>query len=97
MKRSQMLGIAPARGDAAADAGKVSADLFERLHSNQIVLMPSIEAIAQIWTPGQTYFIDVAKDAFRPESERKYKDLASLKEGLRDMSQQIYDSINTLQ
>lgn len=97
MKRSEMLGVAPARADAAKDAGGVSADLFERLHNNEIVLMPSVEGVSQIWTPGQTYFIDVAKDAFRPESERKYKDMDALKEGLKQMSQQIYDAINTLQ
>ena len=97
MKRSEMLGIAPARGDAAADAGEVSADLFERLNNNEIVLMPSVEAVSQIWTPGKTFLIDIAKDAFRPESEQKYKDLASLKQGLVEMSSQIYDAINTLQ
>ena len=88
---------AKAGADAAKDAGGVSADLFERLHNNEIVLMPSVEGVSQIWTPGQTFFIDVAKDAFRPESERKYKDMDALKEGLKQMSQQIYDAINTLQ
>ncbi|MBQ1721943.1 MAG: extracellular solute-binding protein [Lachnospiraceae bacterium] len=97
MKRSELLGVAPARADAAKDAGEVSADLFDRLHNNQIVLMPSVDGVSQIWTPGQTFFIDVAKDAFRPENERKYKDLTALKDGLTDMSQQIYDAINTLQ
>lgn len=97
MKRSEMLGIAPARKDAAANAGEVSATLFQRLNSNQIVLMPSVEAVSQIWVPGQTYFIDVAKDAFRSEDERKYKDLTALKDGLTQMCQQIYDGINTLQ
>ena len=97
MKRSELLGVAPARADAAKDAGEVSADLFDRLHNNQIVLMPSVDGVSQIWTPGQTFFIDVAKDAFRPENERKYKDMAALKDGLTDRSQQIYDAINTLQ
>ncbi|MBQ2532169.1 MAG: extracellular solute-binding protein [Lachnospiraceae bacterium] len=97
MKRSELLGVAPARADAAKDAGEVSADLFDCLHNNQIVLMPSVDGVSQIWTPGQTFFIDVAKDAFRPENERKYKDMAALKDGLTDMSQQIYDAINTLQ
>jgi arabinogalactan oligomer/maltooligosaccharide transport system substrate-binding protein len=59
--------------------------------------MPSVDGVSQIWTPGQTFFIDVAKDAFRPENERKYKDMAALKDGLTEMSQQIYDAINTLQ
>lgn len=97
MKRSQMLGIAPARGDVAAEAGDVSSILFARLKNNDIVLMPSVEAVSQIWVPGQTFFIDLAKDAFRLEDERKYKDLDAMKQGLNEMCQQIYDGIHTLQ
>ena len=97
VKRSEMLGIAPAREDAAADTGDISKNLLDRLNSNQIILMPSNQAVSQIWTPGQTFFIDLAKDAFRSESEKKYKDLESIKEGLEQMSTQIYDAINTLQ
>lgn len=95
-KRSEMLGIAPARGDVAESAGGVSAMLYANLENGNIVLMPSISEVAQIWTPAQTFFTDLAKDAFRSEGEKKYKDLSSLKEGLEQMDTQIYDAIYTL-
>lgn len=97
MARSEMLGIAPAREDAATDAGGTAEVLFDSLAEGDIVLMPSISQVAQVWTPGQTFFIDLAKDAYRGESEKKYPDLASMKAGLKDMSQEIHDAIYTLQ
>ena len=96
MKRSEMLGIAPARADAAQAAGETSQQLFDRLEQGNIIIMPSVKAVGQIWTPGQTFFIDLAKDVFRPESEKKYTDLSAMKQGLEEMSQQIYDAIHTL-
>lgn len=95
-KRSEMLGIAPARGDVAESVGGVSVMLYDSLENGNIVLMPSISEIAQIWTPAQTFFTDLAKDAFRSEGEKKYKDLEALKEGLEQMDTQIYDAIYTL-
>ena len=59
--------------------------------------MPSIKEVSQIWTPGQTFFTDLAKYAFRSESEKKYKDLDSMKTGLEDMCSQIHDAIYTLE
>lgn len=97
MKRSEMLGIAPARADAAEDAGGTSELLYSNLESGNIVLMPSITEVGQIWTPGETFFTDLAKDNFRPESEKKYTDLPSMKAGLEAVDQQIYDAIFTLQ
>lgn len=97
MKRSEMLGIAPAREDAAEAAGGTSALLYDNMESGNIVLMPSITEVGQIWTPGQTFFTDLAKDGFRPESEKKYKNLASMKAGLEAVDQEIYDAIFTLQ
>lgn len=97
MKRSELLGIAPAREDAAEAAGGTSALLYENLKSGNIVLMPSITEVGQIWTPGQTFFTDLAKDGFRPEGKKKYKDLASMKAGLEAVDQEIYDAIFTLQ
>ncbi len=94
--RSEMLGIAPAREDAAEAAGGTSELLYDNLESGNIVLMPSISEVAQIWTPGETFFTDLAKDAFRTEDEKKYPDLASMKEGLENVSQEIYDAIFTL-
>ena len=96
LKRSEMLGVAPARKDAAEQAGGVSALLYENMEKGTIVLMPSIKEVAQIWTPAQTFFTDVAKDAFRPEGKKKYKDTASLKAGLEAVDTQIHDAIFTL-
>lgn len=97
MLRNETLGIAPAREDAAADLGGLSKSMFDELDKGNIVLMPSIKEVSQIWTPGQTFFTDLAKDAFRSESEKKYKDLDSMKTGLEDMCSQIHDAIYTLE
>ena len=97
IKRSEMLGIAPARADAADEAGGTSKEMFARLEAGNIILMPSVKEVSQIWTPGQTFFIDLAKDVFRPENEKKYKDQESMKTGLDDMSEQIYNAIFTLE
>lgn len=96
VKRSEMLGVAPAREDAAEECGGISEMLYANLESGNIVLMPSVQGVAQIWTPAQTFFTDLAKDAFRSESEKKYTDLESLKEGLAQVDSQIYDAIHTL-
>ena len=95
-KRSEMLGISPAREDAAEDAGGISEVLYENMENGNIILMPSIQEVSQIWTPSQTFFTDLAKDAFRDESEKKYKDAASLKAGLEQVDTQIHDAIFTL-
>ena len=89
--------MAPAREDVAEEVGGTSKQIYENLDKGNIILMPSITEVSQIWTPGQTFFIDLAKDAYRPEAEKKYTDLASLKEGLTDMSNQIHEAITTLQ
>lgn len=96
LKRSEMLGIAPAREDAAEKAGGTSELLYENLEAGNIILMPSIQEVSQFWTPAQTFFTDLAKDAFRPEGEKKYTDLSSFKTGLEEMDAQIYDAIFTL-
>ena len=91
-----MLGVAPAREDAAQKAGGTSQLLYENLEKGNITLMPSIEEVSQIWTPGQTFFTDIAKDAFRTEKEKKYATLEEIKAGLEDVDKQIYDAIHTL-
>lgn len=96
LQRSEMLGIAPAREDAASKAGGTSALLYERLEQGNIILMPSIKEVAQIWTPAETFFTDIAKDAFRNDDEKKYKDMPAMKSGLEQMDAQIYDAIFTL-
>lgn len=96
VSRSELLGIAPAREDAAEAAGGISKILYQNLADKNIILMPSIKEVAQIWTPAETFFIDLAKDAFRPVQEEKYTDMESLKQGLDNVDQQIYDAIFTL-
>ncbi|MCM1107206.1 MAG: extracellular solute-binding protein [Blautia sp.] len=96
VRRSEMLGIAPAREDAANDVGGTSEILYENLASGNIVLMPSVSEVAQIWTPGQTFFTDLAKDAFRPEGQKEYPGEEAMKAGLEKMSGEIYDAIFTL-
>lgn len=96
VKRSEMLGVAPAREDAAEQVGGTSEMIYENLAKGNVILMPSIQEVAQIWTPGETFFTDLAKDVFRQESEKKYTDLESLKKGLEDVDVQIHDAIYTL-
>ena len=95
--RNEKLGIAPAREDVAEELGGLSKQMYENLEKGNVVLMPSIKEVGQIWTPGQTFFTDLAKDSFRPDSEKKFKDLDALKAGLEDMCNQISDAIHTLE
>lgn len=96
LERNKLLGVAPAREDAAKTAGGTSSIIYEKFASGNVVVMPSIQAVAQIWTPAETFFSDITKDAFRPEKEQKYKDLAAFQAGLEAMSKQIHDAIFTL-
>lgn len=94
--RHEKLGIAPTRSDLSSEIGGISEELLVRLEEGNIVLMPSIPELTQIWTPLGTYFGDITKDVFRSEGEKKYPDLEDLKDGLEKIDQQIYDAIHTL-
>lgn len=96
MLRSEYLGIAPARNDAAEASGGLSAILYDKLENGNIDIMPSIRAVAQIWTPTQTFFTDLAKDAFRKGNEQKFTDEQSVKAGLETINKQITDAVYTL-
>lgn len=96
LRRNELLGIVPARNDVAQAVGGVSEIMYNNLDAGNIVVMPSIRAVEQVWTPGRTFFEDLAKDAFRPEAEKKYKTLEEIKEGLTAVDAQIYDAIHTL-
>ncbi|EHI70000.1 sugar ABC transporter substrate-binding protein [Streptococcus ictaluri] len=96
-KRHQLLGIVPTRVDLVKEIGGSTKDVYLNLEQKNIVLMPSNGAASQIWTPTQTYFADITKDVFRPESEKKYPDNKALKEGLKKVDQQIHDAIHTLE
>lgn len=95
VKRHEVLGVVPARSDAAAEAGGISEIIYGNLDKGNIVVMPSIREVEQIWTPAQTFFQDLAKDAFRT-SDRKYATLDEIKKGLEAVDTQIYDAIHTL-
>ena len=95
MKRHECLGIVSARSDVAAEVGGISEIIYKNLDEGNIVVMPSIRAVEQIWTPAQTFFQDLAKDAFRTEG-KKYGTLKEIKEGLSAVDQQIYDAVHTL-
>lgn len=96
MRRCEMLGIAPARSDVAAQRGGTSEMIYQSLEEGNVVLMPSITEVDQIWTPAQSFFSDLAKDAFREPGELKYDDPDKLKAGLTQVDTQIYDAIFTL-
>jgi len=95
MKRNELLGIVPARSDAAKEVGGISATIYENLDTGNIVVMPSIREMAQVWTPAQTFFQDLAKDAFRT-TDKKFTSLDALKGALKSVDQQIFDAIYTL-
>lgn len=96
-RRNVLLGIVPARSDVADEVGGLSEVINNNLERGNITVMPSIKENAQMWTPLQTLFQDLAKDAFRKGSEVKYLSLESIKEALKKVDQQIYDGIFTLQ
>ncbi len=96
MKRNELLGIVPARNDAAAAVGGTAEIIYKNLDAGNIVVMPSIRAVEQIWTPAQTFFQDLAKDAFREDGEKKYTSLEAIKKGLAAVDEQIYDAVHTL-
>ncbi|WP_410770214.1 extracellular solute-binding protein [Fontibacillus sp. BL9] len=95
MKRQGLLGSIPARSDAAQAVGGVSEIVFNNLNEGNIVVMPSITEMVQVWSPAETFFTDLAKDAFRT-SDKKYTSLEELKSGLKLVDRQIYDAIHTL-
>ncbi len=101
MKRNAALGISPARSDAAAEIGKANETvqiIFDNLDGGYINIMPAINEVAQIWTPGESFLIDLCTDAFRLDRGEKelYTTLEEVQLGLDRMVQQIYDAIFTL-
>lgn len=95
-RRHELLGITPVNSELANELGGLHLELFEQLDSGNIVIMPSTSETAQIWTPGATFFSDLAKDPYRPENERKYTSLEEIQAGLDQMSKDIHDAIFTL-
>lgn len=56
--------------------------------------MPSVRALAQVWTPLQTFCAILADDVLN--SKNVYITEQSLKDGLANVDKQIYDAIHTL-
>jgi len=97
-KRVELLGIAPARSDAAQESGELTNTIYASLEAGKIYLMPSIKAVDQIWVPAQTLMGDVAKDPFREKNGEtaKYANVEQLQSALEKMNQEVYDAIYTL-
>jgi arabinogalactan oligomer/maltooligosaccharide transport system substrate-binding protein len=96
MRRNELLGIVPARIDCAYAAGGLAGIVNEMVAEGNLYIMPSIRAIAQIWTPVGTLLGDVAKDPFRPPAEQKYTEDEQLKTALEGIDTQVYNAIWTL-
>ncbi len=101
MKRCAALGISPARSDAAAEIGADNETvqvIFDNLDGGYIDIMPAINEVAQIWTPGESFLIDLCTDAFRLDrgENELYTTLEEVQLGLDRMVQQIFDAIFTL-
>ncbi len=94
-RRNELLGIVPARKDVAQSVGGLSEIINQNLEKGDIVVMPSISEVAQIWTPLQTFFQDLAKDPFRTNGY-KYNSLEAIKLALEKVDTQIYQAIFTL-
>jgi arabinogalactan oligomer/maltooligosaccharide transport system substrate-binding protein len=95
-RRNELLGIVPARRDAAMQTGGLTLQVNETLAAGNILIMPSVRQVAQIWTPMQTLFSDLAKDAFRPVAEQKFNTLSDFKIAVEKANSQVYDAIWTL-
>lgn len=95
MERNALLGVVPARSDAASQIGGISEAVYNRLEEGNIVVMPSIRAVEQIWTPLGTFFQDLAKDNFRT-GDKKFTTAEAVKAALEEVDKQIYDAVHVL-
>ncbi len=93
-RRAELLGISPARSDLAEALGGLNETIKENLDKGSIYVMPSVRALAQVWTPLQTYCATIAKDML--DNKNVYAGAEKLKEGIANVDKQIYDAIHTL-
>jgi len=99
--RNEYLGVAPARADAAATIAEHDATvgiLFDRLDRGYISIMPAITEIGQLWTPAESFLIDLSTGPYREErgEERLYETDEQIQAGLERLVTQIRDAIETL-
>lgn len=93
-RRCELLGISPARSDIADELGGLNEIINNNLDSGAIYVMPSVRALAQVWTPLQTFCAKLADDALTGKNAFITDD--ALKSGVANVDKQIYDSIHTL-
>lgn len=99
--RNEYLGVAPARADAAAKISEADATvgiLFDRLDRGLISIMPAITEIGQLWTPAESFLIDLSTDPYRADrgEKRLYETDEDIQAGLERLVEQIRDAIETL-
>ena len=94
MITSEILGISPARVDLANEFGGLNQIINDNLESGSIYVMPSIRELAQVWKPLQTFCATLCDDVLK--GKEVYSTLEKIKEGLKNVDQQIYDAIHTL-
>lgn len=99
--RNEYLGVAPARADAAAAISETDATvgiLFDRLDRGYISIMPAITEIGQLWTPAESFLIDLSTDPYRADrgEPRLYDTDEKIQAGLERLVSQIRDAIETL-
>lgn len=99
--RSQYLGVAPSRSDAAAtiaETDPVVGVLFDRLDRGTISIMPAITEIGQLWTPAESFLIDLSTDPYREarEDSLMFSTDEDIQAGLERLVGQIRDAIETL-
>ena len=93
-RRCELLGISPARSDIADELGGLNETINNNLDSGTIYVMPSVRALAQVWTPLQTFCAKLADDALT--GKNAFVSDEALKNGISNVDKQIYDSIHTL-
>lgn len=93
-RRAELLGISPARRDLAEELGGLNASINANLINGTIYVMPSVRALAQVWTPLQTYCAILADDSLT--GKNLYATDEALKKGLENVDRQIYAAIHTL-
>ena len=99
--RHEYLGVAPARADAAtaiSENDAVVGILFDRLDRGLIHIMPAITEIGQLWTPAESFLIDLSTDPYRQDRGEAllYETDEDIKAGLERLVSQIRDAIETL-
>ena len=93
-RRCELLGISSARSDIADELGGLNETINNNLDSGTIYVMPSVRALAQVWTPLQTFCAKLADDSLT--GKNAFVSDEALKKGISNVDKQIYDSIHTL-